>query len=257
MNEDTTAPAPADEEEPMVAPPPASDDDVQEPEAPAETPEAAPAGDQPGEEVDISQFERERYAPAPTSQPRDNSVDDIAKELANLPTDETGTVPAEAAAKWFAEKLAQNRAEISGTVSQVARREAMGIVAETAQQQELLKKYPDITKDKGMLEMVFDLRDAAALRGQTLTLNQAAEKLAKQRQEGRSEGEDSIRRRTAVQATAHLETSSRRGNSQSESKRELASKAFHGKGLEAKEARRKFMTGFIQREIENGRIQLS
>jgi hypothetical protein len=257
MNEDTTAPAPAEPTEPEVeettSVAPSQD------ESPAETSEAAPEPQaEPEEEVDISTFERERYAPAPaSSSPQTHAVDDIAKELANLPTDETGTVPAEAAAKWFADKLAQNSTQLKSEISTVARQEAMGIVAETAQQQQLLKKYPEITKDKGTLEMVFDLRDAAALRGQGLTLVQAAEKLAKQRQDGRSEGEDSVRRRTTVQATAHLETTTARGQSANESQRDLAQKAFHGKAEEAREARRTFMKGFIQREIENGRIQLS
>lgn len=255
MNEDTTAPAPAEPIEPQdgaehqTAPAPSQEPDAPENQEPAK---------QEPDEIDLDGFTRERYvAPAPVQAPSQASADDLAKELASLPADENGVVSPETAAKWFADKLASNRASLEAQIAPVAQKAAMSILTETSQQQELLKKYPEINKDRGMLEMVFDLRDAAALRGQSLTLAQAAEKLAKQRQEGRSEGEDSVRRRTTIQAATHLETSSTRGANQSQSRRELAQKAFHGKGTEAREARRQFMTGFIQREIEAGRIQLS
>lgn len=233
-------------------------------EQPAETEETAPETEDKStetqeetpdqeEDIDLEQYSRSRYQAAPKADSQD-MVEEVAKELSQLPTDETGTVEARAAAEWFANKLSQ----VGGKAEQaaVARAEsaAMAILSESAQQQQLLKKYPEITKDKDTLDAVFDLRDAAALRGQNLSLTEAAGRLDKLRQQGKAEGTQTATRRTTIQAAAHLETSSTKGEPTSDRER-LAQVAYQGSGQEAINARRELLKQFVQNEIKEGRIQ--
>lgn len=212
----------------------------------------APPEEEPSE-IDIDEYWKERY-PAPTQSDGQNMADEVAQELSQLPTDESGTVDTKAAAEWFANRLSQVESRASQNVSAQAERAAMAIVSETAQQNQLLKKYPEITQDRETLDVIFDLRDAAALRGQKLSLVGAAAKLDKLRQQGKAEGTESATKRTTVQAAAHLETSSVKGSNQGESDR-LVAQAYQGSGQEAIDARRELLKQFVQKGVSEGRIQ--
>lgn len=258
----TPAPAepetPAEEAQPEAAPETAAPVEEQATEAPAEEapeaeqpsePEAAPA-----EDIDLDKYWQERYQ-APASTQESSQVAEVAKELAQLPADADGTVDANAAAEWFANKLNSTKQEARVEAQAIAEKAAMGIVSESAQQQLLIKKYPDLVKDKEQLDTVFDLRDASAMRGQNLTLMQAAEKLAKLTRQAKNEGAKSASRTTTIQAAAHLETSSVKGDQGSGDRERLAITAVSGFGNEAKTARRELLKQFVQREVEEGRIQ--
>lgn len=202
------------------------------------------------EEVDLDKYMNERY---PAQSVERNDVDDVAKQLAQLPTDEAGNVEADAAAKWFADFKQEVIREAEQRAQGAARNVFDADAAEKAQQQALLKEYPDITKDKGTLDMVFDLRDAAALRGDNVTLLQAAEKLGNLRTTAKKEGQQNAYRQTSTQAAAHLETSSTKGNNNGEEQR-LAAQALQGSGVQAKEARHALLKQFVEREMKEGRI---
>lgn len=239
MNEDTNAnpDAPQDEEQTEIEETqPQADTEV----AAEETQEASESSQE--EEIDIQDYWQERY-PA-TQQGNNQLVSEVTQELSQLPTDESGTVEASAAAEWFARKLSEVGSRAEQSASRQAEKAAMAVVTETAQQQQLLKKYPEITKDKATLDAVFDLRDAAALRGQNLTLMQSAAKLDGLRKNARNEGAQGERRKTTVQAAAHLETASNRGGQRVEQV-----------DLGDKNSRREMLKAFVQKEIEEGRIQ--
>lgn len=230
----------------------------------AEPEEAAPAEEQPAEEetpqteessedIDIDEYSRERYQQPQVNNTR-STVDDVAQELSQLPTDENGTVDANEAAKWFADRLDAVRAEAGQTAAQQATKAAMEVVSETAQQQQLLKKYPELAQDRDALDAVFDLRDAAALQGKGVTLAQAAARLNSLQQKSRKEGTQSATRRTVVQAAAHLETASTKGAPVGEDQ-QLAIQATQGVGDEAKAARHELLKRHIEKEMSEGRIQ--
>lgn len=218
---------------------------------PAEAAAPAPATEEPAEDIDLNQYWHERYQ-APAEQTANPLVDEVRNELSRLPTDEAGTVEADAAAQWFADKLNQVRTDASRDAARSAERAAMSVVSEAAQQQELLKKFPEIVKDRETLDTIFDLRDAAALRGQTLTLEAAAAKLNKLRQQGKQEGAATATRTTTIQAAAHLESSSVKGDSSASEEQELANRAF---GQADAQARRELLKRFVTKELKDGRIQ--
>lgn len=228
---------------PVEQPAETGDTASQVPEEQGTQPSEQPLEQPPQEEIEIEDYWNQRY-PAIDQGSSPNMVQEVAQELSRLPTDESGTVETNAAAEWFASKLSQVSNQAQQDAARSAERAAMGVVNETAQQQQLLKKYPDITKDKETLDAVFDLRDAAAFRGQKLTLTQAAAKLDKLRQQGKSEGVQSAQRQTTIQAAAHLETASNKGST-----------ARQQVDLSNKEDRRAMLTQYVQNEQKAGRIQ--
>lgn len=232
-------------------------------EQPAQTEEAAPAEEtevsepqveeETSEDINMDDYLQERYQ-QPQAEVASNTVDEVTKELSQLPTDETGTVDANEAAKWFAQRLDAVRAEASQAASQQATKAAMDVVSETAQQQQLLKKYPELSQNREALDAIFDLRDASALRGKGMTLMDAAKRLDGLRQEAKKEGTASATRRTVVQAAAHLETASTKGSSGG-GEQQLVVQATQGIGAEAKAARHELLKRHIEKEISEGRIQ--
>lgn len=240
MNEDQNAP---------------QDSDVQ-PEAPQEEEQAATGEEaapeqeetqeqeQPSEEVDISEFAAERYQTQPSAQ-ENPLVDEVAQELSQLPADEYGTVDSKAAAEWFAQKLGQAETRAAERAIQAANQAVMGNLAEVNQQRQLIDKFPEVKSDRGLMEDIFDKRDAAALRGESLTLMQAAERVLGRTNQARDEGAQSQRRRTTIQAAAHLETASSKGDS----KRTTPN-------LMDKEARHELLKQYVQSELDSGKIQI-
>ena len=249
-NEDTNEPTAPVEQEETVEQPVVAEETAQA----EEVVETTEVQEEPSEEIDINKFWEERY-PAQTQTDTGSLRDEVAQELSQLPTDETGTVEANAAAEWFANKLSQVEQRANKTASSQAEKAAMSVIAEQAQQQQLLKKYPEITKDRDTLDAIFDLRDAAALRGQNVSLMEAAAKLDKLRTNARSEGQQSATRQTTIQAAAHLETASTKGAPQAGQRERLAVQAYEGRGQEAKNARQELLKQFVQNEIKDGRIQ--
>lgn len=233
------------------------DEQVIQPDAPQEqeeqvadteevaTDEAQAIQDESSEELDINEYVQERYQ-TPQQTQNNSMVDEVARELSQLPADEDGNVDANAAAKWFSERLSQAENSATERAIQAANNAVMGNLSEVAQQQKLLEKHPDLTKDRERLDAVFDLRDAAALRGQNLTLLQAAAKLDKFRQADTAQGAQSATRRTTIQAAAHLETSSSKGSGAPQGPINLGDK----------ETRHALLKQHVQNEIESGRIQL-
>lgn len=217
----------------------------------AEAPEQTPPAE---EEINIDEYWQNRY-PAVASSDNRSAVEEVARELANLPTDETGTVDANAAAEWFASKLSQVEQRAINSATQAAERASMSVLSETAQQRQLIEKHPELTRDKEQLDAVFDLRDAAMLRGESLSLMQAAEKLNKLRGKYKEEAVKDATRSTQIQAAAHLETSSVKGNEDVSERQRLALSAFTGVGSEAKQARQELLKRYVQGEIKEGRIQ--
>lgn len=225
--------------------------EVQE-EPKADQPQPAPQAEEKPEETDINleKFTQERYKTSPTQAP----AEDLTKELSSLPTDEYGTVDAEAAAKWFQDKLEQTRVEARREAANQGHEAAMAILSETAQQQELLNKFPEVKKDREFLETIFDLRDAAALKGQSLSLTEAAQRVDKFRQAAQSEGAQSANRTTQIQAAAHLESSGVTSKSNESEQQRLTQQALHGSGQEATDARRRILKGLVEKDIQEGRI---
>lgn len=228
-------------------------EEVQEETQPETPPETEQSEEEPSEDIDIDKYWKDRYQ-VPANQPSQDTVAEVTKELSQLPTDESGTVDANAAAEWFAKRLDSVRTQAGQDAAQSATRAAMEVVTETAQQQQLLKKYPEVTKDRETLDAIFDLRDAAALRGEGLSLTDAAAKLDKLRKQAKAEGSESATRRTTIQAAAHLETSAVKGTSNNEND-QLAVQAFQGSGMEAQSARRELLKRYVEREVQEGNIQ--
>lgn len=235
----------------------AAEEVVDTPEADAEAaaPEAAEATEQTSENINLEDYWQQRYS-APQASGSQNLAVEVSKELAQLPADEQGNVDANAAAQWFASKLAEVSTSARAQAEQSASSTVMSMLSEQAQIQELLKQYPEVQKDKEYIESVFDLRDAAALRGQRLTLNEAAGRLDRFRQEGSKQGQKQATQQRTIQAAAHLETSAIKGDSSRGETQRLASAAFQGSGPESTEARRELLRRHVQKQIEEGRIQL-
>lgn len=206
------------------------------------------------EEVDLGDYFQERYQAPPQGQ-SPSLVDEVSQELAQLPTDETGTVEARAAAEWFANKMSEVSTRAEQAAVQRAQQVFMENAAEEAQQRQLLKKYPEITKDRDTLDAIFDLRDAAAIRGKNLSLTEAASRLEKLRRDAKTEGEQSASRRTTIEATAHLETSGIKDTEGMGDRQRLAAAAFQGSGQDATNARRALLRQFVENEIKEGRIE--
>lgn len=257
-DQDEKTNVPAENETPqeaVEAPEAVAEDTAQaeEVEAPAEATEVQEESPEQ-EEVDINKYWEERY-PAQAPANSNNLADEVSRELAQLPTDETGTVEADAAAQWFANKLSQVSNQAQVEARKAAQEVFLDNAAERGQQEQLLKKYPEITKDKETLDTIFDLRDAAALRGQNLSLLGAAAKLDKLRTSAKAEGQQSATRQTTIQAAAHLETASTKGSPNQGARDRLVSQAFQGGGQEAKEARKELLKQFVEKEISEGRIE--
>lgn len=227
--------------------------DVQEPQA--DTEEAAPQEEETSEEFDIEQYAKERYQAPPQSDSRD-LVSEVNNELAQLPADDDGNIDTNAAAEWFANRIAQVKNDTLNEVSQVLDRRLDERLTEEGQQKQLLSQYPELSKDKEFIEDVFDKRDAAAIRGENISLLQAAERIARRTQAAKSEATQQAARQTSISAAAHLETSSVKGSGEGDEKQRLATQAFHGVGPQSKEARHELLKQYVQTELKEGRIEL-
>lgn len=253
-----------DQEEPINAQPvdqPAEDtqtnstpDEVEEqPEAQVETQEAPveEAQAEPTQEnIDMEKYWQERYTGSPQQAP----VEDLTSELASLPTDEYGTVEPKVVADWFAQKLQQVEQRAEQRAGSRAEEAAMAILNETAQQQQLIEKYPEVQKDRQLLDTIFDLRDAAALKGQALSLTDAAARLNQFRQQAQTEGAQRATRTTQIQAAAHLETSAVKSDVKVNERQQTVQQALYGSGEAATNARRDMLKQMVQQDIEEGRI---
>lgn len=244
---EVTQEAVTEEAAPVEAP------EVEETTEQAETQEE-PSEQSSQEEIDINEYVRERYQ-APPQQNNQDLVSQVSDELSQLPTDAQGNVESDAAAKWFAEKLSQAGSQAETRAVARAEQAVMDHLNEVNQQQKLLQKYPDLSKDKEALDATFDLRDAAAIRGENISLLDAAARLDKFRQQARSEGAKSATRTTTTRAAAHLETASTKGDAVAGAKQQLAVTAFQGSGPEAQTARRELLKQFVANEIKEGRIE--
>jgi len=231
--------------------------DTQEVEEQAETEVAASeteeASENPEEEFDIEQYAKERYQAPPQSETKD-LASEVAEELSNLPADDDGNVDQQAVAKWFADKINQAGSQAEQRAVQAAQNTILSELQESKQQTQLLSKYPELSKDKEFIEDVFDKRDAAALRGENLSLLDAAERIARRTQAAKSEAAQKATRVTTTQAAAHLETSAVKG-SNPDQKQQLAAQAFHGTGQASKEARHELLKQHVLNEMKEGRIE--
>lgn len=214
------------------------------PEQPEDTSVSEAESEQSSEDIDINQYWQERYQ-APQQADNRGMVDEVAKELAALPTDEYGTVDSTAAAEWFANRLSQAEGRAAERAIQAAEQVVMGNLSEANEQRKLIDKYPEIQKDRGLMEDIFDKRDAAALRGQNMSLLQAAERVMGRTSQARTEGAQAATRRTSIQAAAHLETATNKGGTRPVSV-----------DFSSKEARQAALKQFVQNGIESGEIQV-
>lgn len=195
-----------------------------------------------GEEIDLNKYWQERYA-APQNQSNEHNV--VAEEMAKLPTDEYGNIDESAAAEWLSKKFNEVQTAAEQRAIEAARNAFHSDIAEMRQQQELLERHPEIKKDKDFLDTIMDLRDAAAIRGENLTLLDAASRVEKIRQNSRSEGVASANKVKTIQAAAHLETASQKGDSRP-AQADLSDKA----------ARQALLKQFVTKGIETGEIQI-
>lgn len=223
----------------------------QEPQVEAEEPKETEAEGKTEEDIDMEKYWQERYQSSPQSEA---PVEDLTKELAGLPTDEYGTVDAQAAADWFSGKLEETRTQARHEAASQGTQAAMAVFSETAQQQQLLKEYPEVSKDRELLDAIFDLRDAATLKGQNISLMDAAQRLDGFRQRAKTEGAQRANKTTEIQAAAHLETSAVKQNAGVPERQRLAQQALHGSGQEAIEARRQMLKTMVEEDIKEGRI---
>lgn len=205
------------------------------------------------EDINIEDYVKERY-PVSGHENRD-LVAEVSQELAQLPTDESGTVETDAAARWFAERMAAVEHSAVRAAERAAQQASMGVVSEATQQRQLMEKYPDMKKDRDTLDAVFDLRDAAALRGQNISLMEAAAKLDNLRRNSEQKG--ASQRTTTIQATAaaHLETSAVKGDPKADARTQTVRTALEGRGQEAVDARRALLKQFVENEVKAGNIQ--
>lgn len=211
---------------------------VEEPQTEAKS---EPESQDDGEEIDLQSYWQERYSSPQTQQPAIN----VADEMSKLPTDEYGNVDEGAAAQWLNQKFNEVTTQAERRAIEAARNAFNSDLAEMRQQQQLLDKYPELKKDRDLLDTVFDLRDAAALRGQNVSLLDAAGKIDKLRQQSRTEGAAGANRVKTIQAAAHLETASTKAETRPQQV-----------DLSDKQSRQELLKQFVQRGVESGEIQI-
>lgn len=255
-NADDQTPDTSPKEEPSKEEPSQEEPSQEEPvkeadKAVEETESEEPKQEQPAEaesDVDIEDYWQKRYgqqSQAPVGS--DNLLDKLNK----LPTDEYGTADPQAVAELLQSELAQTQAE----ARRAAQEESMSLFQETAQQQQLMKKYPEVTKDRELLDMVFDLRDASAIKGQNISLMQAADRYFGKQAKAKSEGAKQATRTTQVQASAHLETSAVKSDEAISERQRLIETATKGSGKAATEARHKLMSQAVQNMLDKGDLK--
>lgn len=217
-----------------------------------ETPEAQVEVAEPTEETptepdfDINEYWNERYNGGQNQVPPQASPD-LVEQLNNLPTDENGTADPESVSKVLQDFQSQTIAKAEASADARARDTAIGLAQEQAQQVKLIEKYPQVAKDRSLMENIFDLRDASALRGKNISLQQAAERLFKREENVRTEASQAATKTKEVQAAAHLETSSTTANSQSSSKQQLYEQATRGSGQQAADARHQLLKDEVEK----------
>lgn len=198
------------------------------------------------DDVDIEDYATERYQLAPSQ-----GGPDLNEMLAELPADENGTAdPADVARvlnDWKQTVLAE-----AGQVSQTT---SLDVAREQKEQQQVMKKYPQLAKNRDDMDMVFDLRDAHALRGKNLSLTKAAAMIFERDKATRKDAADKATRTTQTVAAAHLESSSVTADSEVTSKAKLYEQATQGSGQEAAEARNQLLADGINKMFKSGELR--
>lgn len=213
---------------------------VEEPQEEAQSEPESTQEDE-GEEIDLQSYWQERYS-APQNQ---KPAIDVAEEMSKLPTDEYGNVDEQAASQWLNQKFNEVTTKAEQRAIEAARNAFNSDLAEMRQQQQLLEKFPELKKDRDLLDTVFDLRDAAALRGQNVSLLDAAGKIDKLRQKSRTEGAAGANKVKTIQAAAHLETASNKAEAKPMQV-----------DLSDKKSRQELLKQFVQKGVESGEIQI-
>lgn len=233
--QDTPADEPADEA-------PKEDSPEQSEEAPTEAPKAEASQ----EDFDIDEYwKRYNVEDAPKS-----DQGSLADRLSKVDQDEDGNADATQVAKVFEDWQAQ----VEQNAIQRARQEFLGFKTEESELNALKEKFPEVTKDRELFNTVADLRDAAALRGETLSLTKAAEKLFKREQAARQDATKQATRTREVQASAHLETSATPSADNPNEQEELIGQMASRNPTVAKEARSKLLKSYVSDMIKRGEI---
>lgn len=221
-------------------------------ETPQETPEPE-AESEESDSVNIEDYWKERYSPQNSQEPLKEESQDLMQRLGTLPTDEYGNANAEDVGKVIQEWQRETETNSVSKATQTARQEALALFNEQNQLQQVIKDYPQVTKNRELMDTIFDLRDASALRGEDISLKTAAEKWFNREKDIRKDATTQATRTKEIQASAHLETSGIKSDTQ-DSKQQLAAQAV-GNSPEANAARRALLTDAVQKMLDDGELQ--
>lgn len=168
-------------------------------------------------------------------------------DFANLPTNEDGTVDADAFqeainnyGKQVFEAASQHAGQQSAQTYQLMR-------AEEKAWDKIQEDYPEVSQSKKLKRIIHNQRNADIMDGGRGDLRQAAKEVMEEFRGAKSQGKTEAQESIKVQQSAHLESSGVTSSNKTNKRKELYSQAINSRGRDRDEARQQLLKDMISK----------